>query len=214
MAVSAAVEAVDARRDDNKLRSSRQYNECSREASRLHSFHLGGACYVDRGRMPAAPATPVERLDPPPDSDHLRLTDPIHLVYLANFHVDPFSLGAGFGGYLLAAQDGQAKLLHDNRLPKSVSAGARRGANASCPGTTANRRHAARGNWPSCKRSIPARRACASTTGPAIPTRPRSSAPWRRCAGKKIPMRSSCCAAACASPRPATPGRGPTSSRA
>jgi hypothetical protein len=60
------------------------------------------------------------RLDPPPDSDHLRLNDPIHLVYLANFHVEPFSLGAGFGGYLLLRQDGQAKLLHDDRLPKSV----------------------------------------------------------------------------------------------
>lgn len=60
------------------------------------------------------------RLDPPPDSDHLRLSDPIHLMYLANFHVDPFSLGAGFGGYLLLRRDGQAKLLYDNRLPKSV----------------------------------------------------------------------------------------------
>ncbi|HWG42624.1 MAG TPA: Xaa-Pro peptidase family protein [Gemmataceae bacterium] len=61
------------------------------------------------------------RLDPPPDGDHLRLSDPIHLIYLANFHVDPFSLGAGFGGYLLLRQDGHAKLLHDDRLPKSVS---------------------------------------------------------------------------------------------
>ncbi len=62
-----------------------------------------------------------DRLDPPPDSDHLRLNDPIHLVYLANFFVDPFSLGAGFGGYLLLRQDGQAKLLHDDRLPQSVN---------------------------------------------------------------------------------------------
>src|SRR5262249_13337474 len=61
-----------------------------------------------------------ERLDPKPDSDHLRLADPIHLMYLANFHVDPFSLGAGFGGCLLLRRDGKAKLLHDNRLPKSV----------------------------------------------------------------------------------------------
>src|SRR5262245_16107631 len=61
-----------------------------------------------------------ERLDPPPDTDHLRLADPIHLMYLASFHVDPFSLGAGFGGYLLLRKDGQAKLVHDNRLPKSV----------------------------------------------------------------------------------------------
>jgi hypothetical protein len=62
-----------------------------------------------------------ERLDPKPDEDHLRLADPIHLMYLANFHVDPFSLGAGFGGYLMLRKDGQAKLLHDNRLPKSVN---------------------------------------------------------------------------------------------
>jgi Xaa-Pro dipeptidase len=41
-------------------------------------------------------------------------------MYLANFHVDPFSSGAGFGGYLLLRRDGQAKLLHDNRLPPSV----------------------------------------------------------------------------------------------
>src|SRR5690348_17967006 len=60
------------------------------------------------------------QLDPPPDSDHLRLSDPIHLMYLANFYVDPFSLGAGFGGYLLLRRDGQAKLLYDNRLPDSV----------------------------------------------------------------------------------------------
>jgi hypothetical protein len=61
-----------------------------------------------------------ERLDPKPDSDHLRLSDPIHLMYLANFHVDPFSLGAGFGGVLLLRRDGAAKLLHDDRLPHSV----------------------------------------------------------------------------------------------
>src|ERR1700756_3822050 len=60
------------------------------------------------------------RLDPPPDTDHLRLSDPIHLTYLANFHVDPFSLGAGFGGYLLVRKNGHAKLIHDNRLPHSV----------------------------------------------------------------------------------------------
>ena len=62
-----------------------------------------------------------QRLDPKPDSDHLRLADPIHLMYLANFHVDPFSLGGGFGGYLLLRNDGRAKLLHDNRLPESAS---------------------------------------------------------------------------------------------
>jgi hypothetical protein len=61
-----------------------------------------------------------ERLTPKPESDHLVLADPIHLMYLANFFVDPFSLGAGFRGYLLLRNDGRAKLLHDNRLPKSV----------------------------------------------------------------------------------------------
>jgi peptidase M24-like protein len=61
------------------------------------------------------------QLDPKPESEHLRLADPIHLMYLANFHVDPFSLGGGFGGYLLLRNDGRAKLLHDNRLPESVS---------------------------------------------------------------------------------------------
>jgi hypothetical protein len=61
-----------------------------------------------------------ERLDPPPESDHLRLTDPVHLTYLANFFVDPFSLGAGFGGCLLLRSDGYGKLLHEDRLPDSV----------------------------------------------------------------------------------------------
>ncbi len=62
-----------------------------------------------------------DRLDPKPDGDHLRLADPIHLMYLANFHVDPFSLGAGFGGVLLLRRDGRAKLLHDDRLPDSAA---------------------------------------------------------------------------------------------
>src|SRR5207244_5374359 len=60
------------------------------------------------------------QLDPPPESDFLLLCDPIHLMYLANFWVDPISLGAGFPGYLMVRKDGHAKLLHDNRLPKSV----------------------------------------------------------------------------------------------
>lgn len=59
-------------------------------------------------------------LDPRPESDFLVLGDPIHLAYLANFWVDPISLGAGFPGYLVLRADGRAKLLHDNRLPKSV----------------------------------------------------------------------------------------------
>src|ERR1700674_3303867 len=61
-----------------------------------------------------------QKLDPPPEGDYLLLCDPIHLMYLANFWVDPISLGAGFGGYLLVRKDGHAKLLHDNRLPHSV----------------------------------------------------------------------------------------------
>jgi Xaa-Pro aminopeptidase len=61
-----------------------------------------------------------QRLDPQPDRDVLLLGDPIHLMYLANFFVDPFSLGAGFDGYLLLRKDGHAILLHENRLPHSV----------------------------------------------------------------------------------------------
>jgi Xaa-Pro aminopeptidase len=61
------------------------------------------------------------QLDPKPESDHLRLADPIHLTYLANFNVDPISSSAGFGGYLLLRKDGHATLIHDNRLPKSAS---------------------------------------------------------------------------------------------
>jgi Xaa-Pro dipeptidase len=61
-----------------------------------------------------------QELDPKPDSDHIRLADPIHLIYLANFFVDPFSLGGGFVGYLLLRKDGHATLIHDNRMPASV----------------------------------------------------------------------------------------------
>jgi Xaa-Pro dipeptidase len=61
-----------------------------------------------------------QQLEPKPESDHLRMADWIHLAYLANFWVDPFSLGGGFGGYLLLRNDGHATLLYDNRLPKSV----------------------------------------------------------------------------------------------
>lgn len=62
-----------------------------------------------------------QQLDPPPEHDYLVLSDPIHLMYLANFWVDPISLGAGFPGFLILRKDGQAKLLYDNRLPKSVN---------------------------------------------------------------------------------------------
>ena len=42
-----------------------------------------------------------QRLDPKPEGDYLLLADPLHLMYLANFFVDPFSLGACFGGMLM-----------------------------------------------------------------------------------------------------------------
>ncbi len=61
-----------------------------------------------------------QQLDPKPESDYLRLADPMHLMYFANFFVDPFSLGGGFGGFLILRADGHATLIHDNRLPASV----------------------------------------------------------------------------------------------
>jgi Xaa-Pro dipeptidase len=63
-----------------------------------------------------------QQLEPKPDGDALLLADPLHLMYLANFWVDPFSLGADFGAYLYLRRDGQATLIHDNRLPKSMEA--------------------------------------------------------------------------------------------
>jgi len=50
----------------------------------------------------------------------LVLADPIHLRYFANFYVDPFSLGADFGGLLVIRPDGYATVYHDRRLPESV----------------------------------------------------------------------------------------------
>jgi Xaa-Pro aminopeptidase len=61
-----------------------------------------------------------QRLNPPPESDYLLLGDPIHLEYLANFYVDPFSLGAGFPGYLFVRRDGVGKLIYNDRMPGSV----------------------------------------------------------------------------------------------
>ena len=63
-----------------------------------------------------------ERLGPWAEGDHVRLAVPLHLVYLANFHVEPISLNAGFGGVLLLRQDGHAKLLHDDRLKSAAAA--------------------------------------------------------------------------------------------
>jgi len=59
-----------------------------------------------------------QQFDAKPDADYLLLSDPIHLMYLANFWVDPHSLGAPIGGYLLLRKDGHAKLLCDDRLKK------------------------------------------------------------------------------------------------
>ena len=60
-----------------------------------------------------------ENLDPKPTSDHLRFTDPIHLAWLANFHVDPISSSADFGGFLTVRKDGHALLIHDKRMRAS-----------------------------------------------------------------------------------------------
>lgn len=61
----------------------------------------------------------LDRLTP---AHPLLLADPLNLRYLANFYVDPFSLGADYGGLLLIQPDGRTTLYHDNRLPKSVEA--------------------------------------------------------------------------------------------
>jgi Xaa-Pro dipeptidase len=60
-----------------------------------------------------------QNLDVKPPSDHLRFTDPIHLAWLANFHVDPISSSAGFGGFLTVRKDGHALLIHDNHMAES-----------------------------------------------------------------------------------------------
>lgn len=52
--------------------------------------------------------------------DEIVLADVNHLRYLANFYVEPMSLGADFGGILVIRPDGHATLYHDNRLPKTV----------------------------------------------------------------------------------------------
>ncbi|MBU6293731.1 MAG: Xaa-Pro peptidase family protein [Planctomycetes bacterium] len=50
----------------------------------------------------------------------LWLSHPDSLRYLAGFHVDPFSLGNGFGGVLSVEPDGTSTLWHDDRMPDSV----------------------------------------------------------------------------------------------
>lgn len=60
-----------------------------------------------------------------PELSHLSfplfLADPIHLNWLSGFFVDPFSLGAGFGGLLQLEKDGSACLFHHDRLPDEVA---------------------------------------------------------------------------------------------
>src|SRR5437867_3988780 len=70
-------------------------------------------CQKRRGRL-------WQRLDPKPESDYLLLADPIHLMYLVNFWIDPFSLGTDFGAFLLLRKDGHTTLIYDKRSPKSV----------------------------------------------------------------------------------------------
>jgi Xaa-Pro aminopeptidase len=59
----------------------------------------------------------LDRLKP---TATLLLSDPVHLRYLANFHVDPFHFSGDQGGLLLLRPDGQTILWHDNKLPGSV----------------------------------------------------------------------------------------------
>ncbi len=59
----------------------------------------------------------LERLKP---TQPVVLTDPIHLRYFANFHVEALSQTADFGGLLVIRPDGHASLFHDAKLPKTV----------------------------------------------------------------------------------------------
>jgi Xaa-Pro aminopeptidase len=61
-----------------------------------------------------------QKLDPPPESDYLLLSDPIHLMYLANSWANPVSLGANFPAYLLVRKDGHGKLLYEPKAPHFV----------------------------------------------------------------------------------------------
>src|SRR5579885_2842332 len=62
----------------------------------------------------------LEEIRPQLGGESLLLADPIHLMYLANFFVSPFSLGGGFGGLLRLGPEGETTLFHDNRLPHTV----------------------------------------------------------------------------------------------
>lgn len=59
----------------------------------------------------------LEKLKP---SQPLLLSDPNHLRYLANFHVDPFHFSGDQGGLLRLRPDGHATIVYDNKLPHSV----------------------------------------------------------------------------------------------
>jgi len=61
-----------------------------------------------------------QRLDPKAAGDYLLLADPIHLMYLANCWIDPFSLGTDFGVFLMLRKDGHATLIYDKRSPHSI----------------------------------------------------------------------------------------------
>ncbi|MFQ3650551.1 MAG: Xaa-Pro peptidase family protein [Gemmataceae bacterium] len=52
----------------------------------------------------------------------LRLSDPLHLAYLAGFVVEPISLNAGFRALLELYPDGSAHLIHDDRLKSAAEA--------------------------------------------------------------------------------------------
>jgi Xaa-Pro dipeptidase len=99
-------------------------------------------CRARRERLWAA----LPELDVPA----LVLADPLHLRYLANFFVDPISLGGDFGGLLVLRRDGHAAVYHDRRLPPSVNA-AHVDERVRSRGTTAKRPEPARGAWP-CSR--------------------------------------------------------------
>ncbi len=47
------------------------------------------------------------------------LADPLHLQYLAGFHVDAISSSADFGGLLVIRPDGHTTLFYDHKLPKA-----------------------------------------------------------------------------------------------
>ena len=135
-------------------------------------------------------------------------------MYLANFSVDPFSLGAGFRGFLLLRNDGHATLIHDNRLPNSVESAhvdERRvvdwyDGQSPCPRTAAiGGFGAGESRWHGLALSRSHRR-------------PVCRGPDQHGGGHAPPQGSgrdrSCSGTACGPRRPGTPGLGPTSSPA